>query len=53
MAGSKSSKRWLAEHFDDSFDLVLSDTAPNMSGIAATDPARFMYLVELAFEFAR
>jgi 23S rRNA (uridine2552-2'-O)-methyltransferase len=27
--------------------------APNMSGMAATDQARSMYLVELAFEFAR
>ncbi len=34
-------------------DLVLSDMAPNMSGMAATDQARSMYLVELAFEFAR
>lgn len=34
-------------------DLVLSDMAPNMSGMAATDQARSMYLVELAFEFAK
>jgi 23S rRNA (uridine2552-2'-O)-methyltransferase len=34
-------------------DLVLSDMAPNMSGIAATDQARVMYLTELALEFAR
>lgn len=34
-------------------DLVLSDMAPNMSGMAATDQARSMYLVELALEFAR
>lgn len=34
-------------------DLVLSDMAPNMSGMAATDQARSMYLAELAFEFAR
>ncbi len=33
-------------------DLVLSDMAPNMSGMAATDQARSMYLVELALEFA-
>ena len=35
-----------------SVDLVLSDLAPNMSRMAATDQARSMYLVELAFEFA-
>ena len=34
-------------------DLVLSDMAPNMSGMAAIDQARSMYLVELAFEFAK
>ena len=34
-------------------DLVLSDMAPNMSGMAATDQARAMYLAELALEFAR
>ncbi len=34
-------------------DLVLSDMAPNMSGMATTDQARSMYLVELALEFAK
>jgi 23S rRNA (uridine2552-2'-O)-methyltransferase len=34
-------------------DLVLSDMAPNMSGMAAIDQARAMYLAELALEFAR
>jgi 23S rRNA (uridine2552-2'-O)-methyltransferase len=34
-------------------DLVLSDMAPNMSGMAATDQARAMYLAELALDFAR
>lgn len=33
-------------------DLVLSDMAPNMSGIAASDQARSMDLAELALEFA-
>jgi 23S rRNA (uridine2552-2'-O)-methyltransferase len=33
-------------------DLVLSDMAPNMSGVAVTDQARAMYLAELALEFA-
>lgn len=34
-------------------DLVLSDMAPNMSGVTSADQARSMYLAELALEFAR
>jgi 23S rRNA (uridine2552-2'-O)-methyltransferase len=34
-------------------DLVLSDMAPNMSGVAVTDQAKAMYLSELALEFCR
>jgi 23S rRNA (uridine2552-2'-O)-methyltransferase len=34
-------------------DLVISDMAPNLSGIRATDQARSMRLAELALEFAR
>lgn len=34
-------------------DLVLSDMAPNMTGIAATDNAQVMYLAELTLDFAR
>lgn len=34
-------------------DLVLSDMAPNMSGIADVDHDRAMYLVELALDFAK
>jgi 23S rRNA (uridine2552-2'-O)-methyltransferase len=34
-------------------DVVLSDMAPNLSGIAASDAARMAELVELAVEFAR
>jgi 23S rRNA (uridine2552-2'-O)-methyltransferase len=34
-------------------DLVLSDIAPNMTGIAATDSAQVMYLAELTLDFAR
>ena len=34
-------------------DLVLSDMAPNISGMATVDQARSMYLAELALEFAR
>jgi 23S rRNA (uridine2552-2'-O)-methyltransferase len=33
-------------------DLVLSDMAPNMSGVDAVDQARAMYLAELALDFA-
>lgn len=34
-------------------DLVLSDMAPNLSGIAVSDQARVMHLTELALDFAR
>jgi 23S rRNA (uridine2552-2'-O)-methyltransferase len=34
-------------------DLVLSDMAPNMSGMASKDQARAMYLAELALEFVK
>jgi 23S rRNA (uridine2552-2'-O)-methyltransferase len=33
-------------------DLVISDMAPNMSGVRATDQARAMYLCELALDLA-
>ena len=33
-------------------DLVISDMAPNISGIAVSDQARSMHLAELALEFA-
>ena len=33
-------------------DLVLSDMAPNLSGIASSDAARVAHLVELALDFA-
>jgi 23S rRNA (uridine2552-2'-O)-methyltransferase len=39
----------LAEH---KVDLVLSDLAPNISGIESADQARSVYLGELALEFA-
>jgi 23S rRNA (uridine2552-2'-O)-methyltransferase len=32
-------------------DLVLSDMAPNMSGMAVVDQAKAMYLAELALDF--
>lgn len=34
-------------------DLVLSDMAPNITGVAVTDQARSYYLAELALDFAR
>ena len=34
-------------------DLVLSDMAPNLSGIAATDAARMEDIIDLAIDFAR
>jgi 23S rRNA (uridine2552-2'-O)-methyltransferase len=33
-------------------DLVVSDMAPNISGVASTDQARSQHLVELAIDFA-
>ncbi|MFN4114940.1 MAG: RlmE family RNA methyltransferase [Inhella sp.] len=38
---------------DDIVDLVVSDMAPNLSGIEVTDAARIDHLVELAIEFAQ
>ena len=37
----------------DKVGLVLSDMAPNMSGIPLSDQARVMHLVELGLEFSR
>jgi 23S rRNA (uridine2552-2'-O)-methyltransferase len=37
----------------ESVDLVVSDMAPNMSGVAAVDQPGSMYLVELALDMAR
>jgi 23S rRNA (uridine2552-2'-O)-methyltransferase len=34
-------------------DLVVSDMAPNLSGVSATDQARSIHLCELALEFAK
>ena len=38
---------------DKPVDLVISDMAPNMSGMAAVDQPQSMYLVELALDMAR
>jgi 23S rRNA (uridine2552-2'-O)-methyltransferase len=45
--------RLKAELGDRSIDLVMSDMAPNISGMGAVDQPRTMYLVELAVDFAR
>jgi len=34
-------------------DLVISDMAPNMTGISSSDQARIMHLAELTLDFAR
>lgn len=38
---------------DHKVDLVISDLAPNLTGIRDTDQARSMYLAELVLDFAR
>ena len=38
---------------DRQVDLVLSDMAPNMSGVGVSDQARVMYLAELTLDFCR
>ena len=38
---------------DSGADLVMSDIAPNISGVRAVDQPRSMYLVELALDMAR
>lgn len=43
----------LAAIGEDPVDLVISDMAPNMSGVTAVDQPRSMYLVELALDMAR
>ena len=43
---------WLAMLGGDKVDLVLSDMAPNKSGMDAVDQPRAMHLSELAMEFA-
>lgn len=43
----------LADSGRDKLDLVVSDMAPNLSGIASADAARIAHLVELAVDFAQ
>jgi len=46
-------ERLLSELDGITVDLVISDLAPNMSGVRAVDQPRSMYLCELAGDFAR
>lgn len=43
----------LAEMAEQKADLVISDMAPNMSGVTAVDQPKSMYLVELALDMAK
>jgi 23S rRNA (uridine2552-2'-O)-methyltransferase len=45
--------RLKAELGDRTIDLVMSDIAPNITGMDAVDQPRTMYMVELAVDFAR
>jgi len=52
--GDEAADRQLAAVLDDAgLDLVLSDMAPNMSGIRTTDQARSMHLADLALDAAK
>lgn len=46
-------QRVLDELASQKIDLVLSDMAPNLSGMKQIDQPRMVYLMELALEFAR
>lgn len=46
-------RRLEAELGGEAVDLVLSDMAPNMTGVASVDQARAMELAELARDFAQ
>ncbi len=51
---SEETLKTLLEYISDKqIDLVVSDMAPNISGMKAIDQPRSMYLVELAFDFAK
>ena len=50
--GEQATLEALEQAIDGPVDLVLSDMAPNLSGIASVDQARSIGLVELAVEFA-
>lgn len=44
---------WIESNAGDGIDLVLSDMAPNISGVKSVDLPRAMYLAELAADSAR
>ena len=46
-------QRCVADLQDQSVDLVISDLAPNLSGIRNADQARSMHLAELVYDFSR
>lgn len=46
-------KQLLTQLGDEKADLVISDMAPNTSGVKSVDQPRAMYLAELALELAR
>ena len=49
-----STVKLLEQHTGErSIDLVVSDMAPNISGVGLVDQARSIHLAELAFEFSR
>jgi len=48
----KTLQRLMEELAGQKVDLVISDMAPNLSGMKAVDQPRMVYLMELALEFA-
>ena len=46
-------QRLASEFAGQRVDIVVSDMAPNLSGVASSDSARIEHLVELAIDFAR
>ena len=52
-AGPRADLRAIAERLRRRVDVVVSDMAPNLSGIPASDAARMAHLVELAVAFAQ
>lgn len=50
----ETTEKWLLEQLDqDKADLVISDMAPNLTGIRATDQARSMALAEMALDLCQ
>ena len=51
-AGTPEVDAQIAQHLSDGCDLVISDMAPNITGIRAADQAAAMGLADMALEFA-